>query len=203
MVAEIPAAPLLLFVDGDLSVLSAPQIALVGTRNPNTRWASRGGHVDGTGCGGLVITSGLALGIDVTCHQMALQAQGRTLAVLGSGLTQCYPRRHLSLSREIVAQRGALVSELWPDILPCAENFPRRNRIISGLSLGTVVVIEAAAQADHVDYGALCWRQGREVFAVPRALQNPVAAGCLHLTLWGKTCLFCSRYSGRDSSAYG
>ncbi len=188
---EIPAAPLLLFVDGDLSVLSAPQIALVGTRNPTPGGRAVAAMLtEGLVAEGLVITSGLALGIDVTCHQMALQARGRTLAVLGSGLAQCYPRRHLSLSREIVAQGGALVSELWPDILPCAENFPRRNRIISGLSLGTVV-IEAAAQSGSLITARYALEQGREVFAVPGALQNPVATGCLHLIQQGAK-LVCS-----------
>lgn len=188
---EIPAAPLLLFVDGDPSVLSAPQIALVGTRNPTPGGRAVAAMLtEGLVAEGLVITSGLALGIDATCHQMALQAQGRTVAVLGSGLAQCYPRRHLSLSREIVAQGGALVSELWPDILPCAENFPRRNRIISGLSLGTVV-IEAAARSGSLITARYALEQGREVFAVPGALQNPLAAGCLHLIQQGAK-LVCS-----------
>ena len=113
----IPAAPLVLFVEGDVSLLSAPQIAMVGTRNPTSSGRSVAAMLtQELVAEGLVITSGMALGIDAVCHQTALQTQGRTLAVLGSGLRHCYPRRHLELSRQIVGQGGALVSELWPDV---------------------------------------------------------------------------------------
>jgi DNA processing protein len=188
---EIPAAPLLLFVEGNVDLLASTQIAMVGTRNPTQSGRGMAATLSRElVAAGLVITSGLALGIDAVCHQAALQNQGQTIAVLGSGLRHCYPQRHYLLASEIVAQGGTVLSELWPDVLPRAENFPRRNRIISGLALGTVVV-EAAARSGSLITARYALEQGREVFAVPGAVQNPAAAGCLHLIQQGAK-LVCS-----------
>lgn len=182
---EIPAAPTLLFVEGNQELLTSAQIALVGTRNPTS--SGRNMAVSLTRdlvSSGLTITSGLALGIDGICHQTALQSRGQTVAVLGSGLDHYYPQRHHALAASIISEGGLLLSELWPDVPPCAENFPRRNRIISGLSLGTVVV-EAAAKSGSLITARYALEQGREVFAVPGAVQNLAAAGCLHLIQQG------------------
>jgi len=144
LLAELPDAPPLLFVEGEPALLERPQLAMVGSRR-----ASRPGmdnarsFARSLGGAGFVITSGLALGIDGAAHQGALDAGGQTVAVLGTGLQRLYPARHTGLASSIVEGGGALVSELPLDCPPQAANFPRRNRIISGLSLG-VLVVEAS-----------------------------------------------------------
>lgn len=181
----IPAAPLLLFVEGELSALTRSQIAVVGSRHPsyvgkeNTRQL-----IPPLVDAGAVITSGLALGIDGLSHQAAVDAGGITLAVLGSGLANCYPKRHQNLAKELIAQGGALISECYPWVGPLAHHFPRRNRIISGLSLG-VLVIEAAQRSGSLITARYALEQGREVFAVPGARQNPQASGCNQLLQQG------------------
>lgn len=173
---EIPAPPPVLYVEGDPAALQAPQIAMVGSRNP-----SPGGRDNARTFArelarqGLVVTSGLALGIDAASHEGALET-GRTLAVTGSGPDQIYPRRHLGLARRIV-ERGALVTEFAPGTPPLAEHFPRRNRIISGLSLG-VLVVEAAPQSGSLITARYALEQGREVCAIPGSIHNPLARGC-------------------------
>jgi DNA processing protein len=176
LLREIPTPPPVLFVRGDPALLSRPQLAIVGTRNPTAsgRRTARefAAHLAGAG---LVITSGLALGIDAEAHRGALE-QGWTVAVMGTGPDRLYPARHRELARQI-AEQGALVSELPPGTPPNAENFPRRNRVISGLSLGTLVV-EAATQSGSLISARLAGEQGREVFAIPGSIHNPMARGC-------------------------
>lgn len=185
LLKEIPAAPLLIYCRGDIASFSLPQLAMVGTRHPTYAGKDNAARLcaELVGCG-LAITSGLALGIDGICHQQALASGGVTLAVLGSGLDCLYPKRHHGLAMQILEQGGLLVSELAPDQGPLAEHFPRRNRIISGLSLGTLVV-EAAEQSGSLITARYALEQGREVFAVPGAPQNMQAAGCNRLLQQG------------------
>ncbi|MGE6108518.1 DNA-processing protein DprA [Aeromonas sobria] len=185
LLREIPAAPLLLYCRGDLDALGTVQLAMVGSRHPSYAGRDNAARLSrALAESGLAITSGLALGIDGICHQQALAAGGITLAVLGSGLDAVYPKRHQGLADEIVASGGLIVSELAPSKGPLAEHFPRRNRIISGLSLGTLVV-EAAEQSGSLITARYALEQGREVFAVPGAPQNGQALGCNRLIQQG------------------
>lgn len=177
LLREIDHPPPLLFVHGDPASLRAPQIAIVGARNPSLggRDTARqfAAHLAGSG---IVITSGLALGVDAEAHRGALAAPGRTIAVMGTGLDRIYPARHRELAHAI-AEGGALVSEFPLGTPALAGHFPRRNRIISGLSLGTLVV-EAALQSGSLITARLAVEQGREVFAIPGSIHNPLARGC-------------------------
>jgi DNA processing protein len=173
---QLDDAPVALYVRGDPSVLSDPQLAVVGSRNPspagrdNTRELAR--HL--ASCG-LVITSGLAIGADGAAHEGALEG-GRTVAVLGTGPDRVYPASHRGLAKRIAAQ-GALVTEFPPGSQPRGENFPRRNRLISGLSVGTLVT-EAALKSGSLITARYAMEQGREVFAIPGSIHNPLARGC-------------------------
>jgi DNA processing protein len=170
-----------LYIEGDVSVLKRPQIAIVGSRNPSKTGVELAERFAAELAGaGFVITSGLALGIDYASHSAALRQGGMTIAVLGSGLSVIYPKRHGDFAKR-VAQQGALVSEFPPTTPPRARHFPQRNRIISGLSLG-VLVIEAALQSGSLITAHFANEQGREVFAIPGSIHNPLAKGC-HLLL--------------------
>ncbi len=180
--AEIPDAPLALWVEGpELALLAAPQLAIVGSRSPTrsgretaeqfARYLSQRG---------LCITSGLATGIDGASHRGALPELGGTIAVLGCGIDVVFPRMHAQLTAEIAA-RGLLVAEFAPGVEPQKYFFPQRNRIIAGLSLGTLVV-EATRRSGSLITAGLAMDYGREVFAVPGSIHNPLARGC-HLLI--------------------
>lgn len=175
--AQIADPPLALLIEGDAGLLLAPQIAIVGSRNASpagreTAFAMAAALAD---CG-LLVTSGLAEGVDGAAHRGALAGNRATLAVLGTGTDRVYPRQHEALAGEI-RQRGALLSEQPVGTPPRSFNFPRRNRIISGLSLG-VLVVEAGAQSGSLITARLAAEQGREVFAIPGGIHNPLARGC-------------------------
>jgi DNA processing protein len=172
----LSAPPPVLFVRGDPALLAEPQIAVVGSRNPTAGGLETArDFASYLASLGLVITSGLALGIDAAAHDGALRA-GRTIAVLGTGPDRVYPAAHRDLARRIAA-RGALVSEFLPGTGPHASHFPQRNRIIAGLSLGTLVV-EAAVGSGSLITARFASEQGREVFALPGSIHNPLARGC-------------------------
>ncbi|MCC5888239.1 MAG: DNA-processing protein DprA [Gammaproteobacteria bacterium] len=180
VLAMIPDPPPMLFVRGDARLLTRPQIAVVGARRASRRGLADAGWVAGELTrAGLLVTSGLALGVDGAAHEAALAAGGFTVAVLGSGPDRIYPVRHLDLAAR-VRQRGALVTEFMPGMAPAPHHFPRRNRLISGLSLG-VVVVEAAEHSGSLITARLAAAQGREVFAMPTTARDPGGRGCHRL----------------------
>ncbi|WP_394753050.1 DNA-processing protein DprA [Crenothrix sp.] len=174
---EIFDPPPLLFVRGKPELLSWPQIAIVGSRNPSALGLETAFDFAKilSQCG-FVITSGLALGIDAASHRGALNAQGFTIAVAGTGLDRIYPAKHKDLALEIV-NTGAIISEFPPGTVAKANHFPRRNRIISGLSQG-LLVVEAAKGSGSLITARMALEQNREVFAIPGSIHNPLARGC-------------------------
>lgn len=184
LLRETGAAPAALFVSGDVSLLWRPQIAIVGARSAtagglaNTR--SFATHL---AAAGFVVTSGLADGVDGAAHTAALDAGGATIAVMGTGPDLVYPRRHAALAARI-AGHGALVTEFPPGVEARPAHFPRRNRVIAGLSLG-VLVVEASTQSGSLITARLAGEQGREVFALPGSIHNPLARGCHQLIRQG------------------
>lgn len=184
LLKEIPDPPLALFVIGDRCLLMSPQLAIVGSRNPSNlgrETAQQFAHYLANV--GLTITSGLALGIDAAAHHGALAAKGKTIAVCGTGLDTVYPAKHRDLA-EHISQTGAIVSEFPLGTKPHPYNFPQRNRIISGLSVGTLVV-EAAVRSGSLITAHAALEQGREVFAIPGSIHNPLAKGCHQLIRQG------------------
>ena len=178
--AAVPGCPSPLYVKGDPAVLSLPQLAIVGSRSATAAGRETAFEFASALVGaGLAITSGLAIGIDAAAHRGALAAGGVTIAVCGTGLDRIYPSEHARLAAEIAA-RGALVSEFSPGMPPLAENFPQRNRVMSGLALG-VLVIEAAARSGSLITARHAGEQGREVLAVPGSIHNALARGCHRL----------------------
>ncbi|MGH8136526.1 MAG: DNA-processing protein DprA, partial [Steroidobacteraceae bacterium] len=178
--AATRGAPVALFVEGEPSLLSLPQIAIVGSRSATAAGRETAFEFAGRlSAAGLVITSGLASGIDAAAHRGALAANGTTVAVCGTGLDQVYPAEHAALAAAIVV-RGALVSEFSMGTAPVAANFPRRNRLMSGLARG-VLVVEAAQRSGSLITARLAGEQGREVMATPGSIHNALARGCHRL----------------------
>jgi len=177
MLRLIPDPPPLLFLTGDPAALSAPQLAIIGSRHPsaggvrNARDFAR--HL---AAAGLTITSGLALGVDTAAHQGALAGMGRTVAVTATGPDRIYPAANRDLAREIT-RHGAVVTEFPVGVTARPQHFPRRNRIISGLSAGTLVV-EAGVRSGSLITARYALEQDREVFAIPGSIHNPLARGC-------------------------
>jgi DNA processing protein len=181
LLAELCDAPPLLFVAGDPGILEKPQLAMVGSRRASRPGMDTAAAFSRSLAGaGFVITSGLALGIDRAAHQAALDVGGQTVGVLGTGLENFYPQRNRQLSEAMIAQGSAVVSEFPLDAGPHASNFPRRNRIISGLSLG-VLVVEASVASGSLITARLAAEQGREVYAIPGSIHHPGARGCHQL----------------------
>ena len=177
LLREAPAPPPLLYVNGSVELLSSTQIAMVGSRHASPAGMETARQFGGElSRAGLVVTSGLALGIDGACHQGALQVGSPTIAVVATGLDSVYPRRHAKLAQQI-AQQGAIVSEFPLGTAPNAKHFPQRNRIISGLSLG-VLVVEAALRSGSLITARYALEQNREVFAIPGSINSPVSKGC-------------------------
>ncbi|HSS06884.1 MAG TPA: DNA-processing protein DprA [Rhodanobacteraceae bacterium] len=180
LLRDTQGAPAALFIAGDASALWQPQIAIVGSRNAShAGLANARSFARALVVAGFAITSGLAEGIDAAAHTAALDAGATTVAVLGTGPDIVYPARHRELASRI-ATSGALVSEFAPGTPGRPENFPRRNRIIAGLALGTLVV-EAGLRSGSLITARAAIDQGRDVFAIPGSIHNPLARGCHRL----------------------
>ena len=194
LLKTISDPPGLLYVRGDTALISSPQIAIVGARGASSEGlGSAFRFAASLTASGFTITSGLALGIDTHAHRGALScghaaesttipttAQGKTIAVLGNGAGQIYPPRNHELAEKIIAAGSTIVTEFPPGLSPRREHFPARNRIISGLSLATIVV-EAAHHSGSLITARLAATQGREVFAMPGSIHNPLSKGCHQL----------------------
>lgn len=181
---EIYDPPLILYCRGQVEVLELPGLAIVGTRRPTFYGLQMAqGLAFDLGKRDLVIVSGLARGVDAAAHRGCLEAKGRTVAILGCGIDVVYPREHRQLT-QMIAESGALLSEFPPGTSPAPQNFPVRNRIISGMSLGTVIV-EASEYSGSLITARLAMEQNREVFAVPGNLTSPQSFGPNYLIKQG------------------
>lgn len=177
LLRQIPAPPPLLFVWGDAARLAAPQVAIVGARRATPGACDFARSLASGLCrAGMTVTSGLARGIDAAAHEGALEVGGATIAVSGCGSDRVYPAAHVALARKVTAS-GAVVTEFPLGTPPRRQNFPQRNRIVSGLCLG-VVVVEADLRSGSLITARLAADQGREVCAVPGNVRNPAARGC-------------------------
>lgn len=184
LLKEISDPPPVLYAKGRAELLDSPQIAIVGSRNCTPGGASNAREFAAyLARSGLTITSGMALGIDQHAHQGALEASGNTIAVTGTGIDRIYPSRNKQLAYQI-AEQGLLISEFPLGTSPHSSNFPKRNRVISGLSLATLVV-EATRKSGSLITARLGMEQGREVFAIPGSIHNPQSKGCHHLIRQG------------------
>ena len=184
LLLEIPDPPVVLYVKGKPDMLQRPSIAVVGSRNATTQGTNNARHFsEHLSRQALTVVSGLALGIDSAAHQGGLEGCGSTVAVIGTGADIVYPARNRELAHRI-ADQGCIISEYPPGTPPLAANFPRRNRIISGLSQG-VLVVEAAEQSGSLITARMAAEQGREVFAIPGSIHSPLSRGCHFLIKQG------------------
>jgi len=175
--SEIIDPPAMLYITGDPEVLGTPQVAMVGSRNPTAGGVENAERFAAElATRGLCVTSGLASGIDAASHRGALSVNGLSIAVTGTGLDRVYPASNRELAHQL-ADQGALVSELPIGTPPKPHNFPRRNRIISALSCG-VLVVEATVRSGSLITARMASEQGREVLAIPGSIHNPMARGC-------------------------
>ncbi|WP_310650087.1 MULTISPECIES: DNA-processing protein DprA [unclassified Colwellia] len=184
LLKEIYDPPLVLFVRGNTDLLLLPKIAIVGSRNASISGREIAHNLAGQLTSQFVVTSGLALGIDAQAHLGALHQQGYTIAVVATGLDITYPARHKKLQKDIIENKGLIISEFAPGIAPKAGHFPKRNRLISGLSLG-VLVVEASLKSGSLITARCALEQGREVFAIPSSIYNVQAKGCHWLITQG------------------
>lgn len=182
---QLVDAPLILYAQGDLALLAQTSIAIVGSRRATFFGCQQAQtFASALAAQGIVITSGLARGIDGAAHAGALRVHGKTIAVFGTSLDHIYPRQHVALAEQIHTQGGLLLSEFPITTLPLPAHFPKRNRIISGLSQG-ILVVEATLKSGSLITAQLALEQGRDVYAIPGAITNPNAAGCHHLIQQG------------------
>lgn len=187
---EIADPPPFLYAKGNLALFNQPSIAIVGSRNASVQGEKNAEAFAHDLCGyGLCIVSGLALGIDGAAHRGALKAGGATIAVVGTGLDIVYPAKHRDLAHQIV-ERGLVVSEFALGTPSKPQNFPKRNRIISGLSLGCLVV-EANLQSGSQITARMAAEQGREIFAIPGSIHSPMSKGCHQLIKQGAKLVDC------------
>ena len=189
---NIPDPPLLLYVKGRSELLNRPALAIVGSRNATAQGVSNAeAFARAASAAGLCIVSGMAHGIDAAAHRGGLHEPGSSVAVVGTGLDKIYPAANRELAHQL-ALDGALISEFPLGMPPLASNFPRRNRIISGLSLGCLVV-EASLQSGSLITARMALEQGREVFAIPASIHSPQAKGCHHLIKQGAKLVECAQ----------
>jgi DNA processing protein len=191
LLKQISSPPPLLYGYGDPKHLNNYQIAIVGSRAPSSQGKENAKFFANrlSECG-WTITSGLALGIDGLSHQGAVLGGFTTIAVLGTAIDKMYPQRHIKLAEQILQSNGVIISEFAPNTLARPEYFPRRNRIISGLSVGTLIV-EAAIKSGSLITARCALEQNREVFALPGNIHNPMSAGCHHLIQQGAKLVTC------------
>lgn len=188
---EIPDPPSLLYAKGDVRLLEATALAVVGARNATPQGELNAeAFAAALSAAGIPVVSGLALGVDAAAHRGGLKGPGKTIAVVGTGADRIYPARNADLARAIAAE-GLILSEFPLGTPPVAHNFPRRNRIISGLARG-VLVIEAAVDSGSLITARLAAEQGREVFAVPGSIHSPLAKGCHQLIKQGAKLVECA-----------
>lgn len=184
LLRQIQNPPTLIYVSGDIDCLHLPSIAIVGSRNPTRAGVSNAGRFAAElAAAGFCIVSGLAQGIDAAAHRGAMDGGGKTVAVVAHGMDRIYPRQHRRLAGQIGAS-GAIVSEYPLGFPPRREHFPQRNRLISGLCVGTLVV-EAARRSGSLITARLAAEQGREVFAIPGSIHNPMSRGSHRLIRQG------------------
>ncbi|QJR82804.1 DNA-protecting protein DprA [Alteromonas pelagimontana] len=188
---QLPSPPLVLFVTGTLSRLQQPPLAIVGSRRATQQGLGIAkSFATELAFSGLNVISGMAAGIDAAAHQGAVAVEGRTIAVVGTGPDLVYPKRHQALHTQIIEQGGAVISEFWPGMPPRAQHFPRRNRIIAAMGIGTLVV-EATIKSGTLITAKMAADLGKDVFAVPGNINNPMTQGCHYLIQQGAKLVTC------------